>query len=96
MKNRMSNWKSNTNKYVRVWIVRLKENKSVPLALLLIMALGTVTGIGFYMKNLAGPLGIDMQTIYNSVVPFVVLDIVGLILIMIFPGIALWLVDKMM
>ena len=50
----------------------------------------------FYMKNLASPLGIDMQTIYKSVVPFVVLEIVGLILIMIFPKIALFLVDKMM
>lgn len=50
----------------------------------------------FYMKNLASPLGIDMQTIYRSVVPFVVLEIVGLILIMAIPDIALWLVDKMM
>ena len=53
MNNRMSNWKSNAQKHVRVWILCLKENKSVPLALLLILALGTVSGIGFYMKNLA-------------------------------------------
>ncbi len=50
----------------------------------------------FYMKNLAAPLGIGMQTIYRSVVPFVVLEIIGLILIMAFPEITLWLVDKMM
>jgi len=49
----------------------------------------------FYMKNLASPLGIDMTTIYRSVIPFVVLDIVGLILIMLFPDIALWLVGQM-
>lgn len=48
------------------------------------------------MKNLASPLGIDMQTIYKSVVPFVVLEIIGLIVIMAFPDIALWLVDRMM
>jgi len=49
----------------------------------------------FYMKNLASPLGIDMTTIYRSVVPFVVLDIIGLILIMLFPDIPLWLVGQM-
>ena len=53
MNNKMPNWKSNAQKHVRVWILCLKENKSVPLALLLILALGTVSGIGFYMKNLA-------------------------------------------
>jgi tripartite ATP-independent transporter DctM subunit len=50
----------------------------------------------FYMKSLASPLGIDMQTIYKSVIPFVFLEIIGLILIMIFPDIALFLIDKMM
>jgi len=49
----------------------------------------------FYMKNLAAPLGINMQAIYRSVVPFVGLEIIGLILVMIFPGIALWLIERM-
>jgi tripartite ATP-independent transporter DctM subunit len=50
----------------------------------------------FYMKTLAQPMGIKMNTIYRSVIPFVLLEIVGLALIMIFPEIALWLVGKMM
>ncbi len=50
----------------------------------------------FYMRNLAKPFGVGMQTIYRSVIPFVILEIIGLILIMVFPQIALWLVGKMM
>lgn len=50
----------------------------------------------FYMKNLAGPLGVDMKTIYSSVIPFVFLEIIGLIIIMVFPDVALWLVNRMM
>ncbi len=50
----------------------------------------------FYMKNLAAPLGIGMKIIYRSVIPFVILEIIGLVTIMIFPEIALWLVTRMM
>lgn len=49
----------------------------------------------FYMKALAGPMGIDMNTIYRSAIPFVLLEILGLIIIMVFPQIALFLVNNM-
>jgi tripartite ATP-independent transporter DctM subunit len=50
----------------------------------------------FYMKALAEPMGVSTKDIYQSITPFVLLEIVGLIIIMIFPGLALWLPGKMM
>lgn len=44
----------------------------------------------FYMKGVV-PEGISMGDIYRSVGPFVILQAIGLILVMIFPQIALWL-----
>jgi tripartite ATP-independent transporter DctM subunit len=44
----------------------------------------------FYMKAIAPP-GITMTDIYRSIVPFVILQGVGLIIVIIFPEIALWL-----
>jgi tripartite ATP-independent transporter DctM subunit len=44
----------------------------------------------FYMKSIV-PEGITMGDIYRSVVPFVLLQMLGLILVMAFPQIALWL-----
>ncbi len=44
----------------------------------------------FYMKGVA-PSSIRMQQIYVGVAPFVVLQIIGLGLILLFPDIALWL-----
>ena len=44
----------------------------------------------FYMKGVA-PAGIRMQQIYRGVVPFVVLQLIGLGLVLAFPAIALWL-----
>jgi tripartite ATP-independent transporter DctM subunit len=49
----------------------------------------------FYMKGLAGPLGISMQQIYRSIVPFVILEIIGLAIIMAFPSLVLWIPQKM-
>ncbi len=49
----------------------------------------------FYMKALAEPMGIKMSTIYRSAIPFVILEIIGLIIIMLFPQIALFLVEQM-
>ena len=49
----------------------------------------------FYMKSIAEPLGISMGDIYRSILPFVALMIIGLVLIMIFPELALWLPGKM-
>jgi tripartite ATP-independent transporter DctM subunit len=48
----------------------------------------------FYMKAIAPP-GITMGDIYRSIVPFVALQGVGLIIVIIFPEIALWLPRQM-
>jgi TRAP-type mannitol/chloroaromatic compound transport system permease large subunit len=48
----------------------------------------------FYMKGLAGPLGVSMADIYRSIVPFVLLGILGLIIIMLLPQLAVWLPEK--
>lgn len=44
----------------------------------------------FYMKAIV-PAGITMTDIYRSIVPFVILQGIGLIVVIIFPEIALWL-----
>lgn len=43
----------------------------------------------FYMRSIV-PEGITMGDIYRSVVPFVILQGIGLIIIMVFPQIVLW------
>lgn len=44
----------------------------------------------FYMKGIVPP-SVTMGHIYRGIVPFVTLQVVGLVLVMIFPTIALWL-----
>ena len=44
----------------------------------------------FYMKGVA-PASIRMQQIYRGIVPFVLLQLIGLGLVLLFPEIALWL-----
>jgi tripartite ATP-independent transporter DctM subunit len=44
----------------------------------------------FLMKAMAPP-GISLADIYRSIIPFVLVMVVGLILLMVFPQIALWL-----
>jgi TRAP-type mannitol/chloroaromatic compound transport system permease large subunit len=44
----------------------------------------------FYMKGTVPP-SISMTDIYKSMPPWVVLQVIGLALCMIFPGIVLWL-----
>ncbi len=44
----------------------------------------------FYLKGVAPP-DVSMRDIYSSVIPFVLVEIVGLALIMIFPEIATYL-----
>ncbi len=44
----------------------------------------------FYMKGVA-PKEIRMRDIYQGVIPFIVIQVIGLLLVMIFPAIALWL-----
>jgi TRAP-type mannitol/chloroaromatic compound transport system permease large subunit len=44
----------------------------------------------FYMKAVA-PKNVTIGDIYTSVIPFVLLQLLGLILLMIFPDLVLWL-----
>ncbi len=44
----------------------------------------------FYMKAIVPP-GITMGDIYRSIIPFVILQGIGLIIVIVFPEIALWL-----
>jgi TRAP-type mannitol/chloroaromatic compound transport system permease large subunit len=44
----------------------------------------------FYMKGVAPP-EVRIQTIYKGIIPFVLLQLLGLALIIKFPEIALWL-----
>jgi tripartite ATP-independent transporter DctM subunit len=49
----------------------------------------------FYMKAVAPP-GVTMGDIYRSIIPFVILQIIGLIICMIFPSIITWLPNMML
>jgi TRAP-type mannitol/chloroaromatic compound transport system permease large subunit len=44
----------------------------------------------FYMKAVAPP-SVKIEQIYIGIIPFVLLQLVGLILVILFPEIALWL-----
>ncbi len=44
----------------------------------------------FYLKGIA-PKEIKIQSIYLGIIPFVIIQLIGLILVMIFPQLALWL-----
>jgi TRAP-type mannitol/chloroaromatic compound transport system permease large subunit len=46
----------------------------------------------FLMKAMAPP-EVSLMDIYNSIVPFVLVMILGLAIVIIFPQIALWLPD---
>jgi murein DD-endopeptidase MepM/ murein hydrolase activator NlpD len=50
--NNLTEYKSNAKRHVPMCILRLKQSISVPV-LLLILVLGALPGIGFYMKSLA-------------------------------------------
>ena len=43
----------------------------------------------FYLKSVAPP-EISMQTIFTGVLPFIGLQVIGLLLVLLFPQIALW------
>ncbi len=44
----------------------------------------------FYMKGVV-PSSISMADLYRSVIPFIVIQAIGLAIVMMFPEIALWL-----
>jgi len=48
----------------------------------------------FYMKAIAPP-SVTMGDIYRSIIPFVILQAVGLVIVIIFPQLALWLPAQM-
>ena len=52
MKNNIREWKSKSKSYVQTWIIHMNKNISVPVVLLLILALGAAYGMGSYTKNL--------------------------------------------
>ena len=47
----------------------------------------------FYLKGVA-PKSVKLSEIYTSIIPFVLLMLIGLALCIIFPGIITWLPDK--
>ena len=49
----------------------------------------------FYMKGVAPP-EVKMQEIYKGVIPFVILQLVGLGLVVAYPEMTLWLPEKML
>jgi len=49
----------------------------------------------FYMKGVA-PKEVKMQDIYKGIIPFVMLQLIGLSLVVIFPQITLWLPNLML
>jgi TRAP-type mannitol/chloroaromatic compound transport system permease large subunit len=44
----------------------------------------------FYMKGVA-PSVVKMQDIYRGIIPFVVLQVIGIAIVLLFPQLALWL-----
>jgi tripartite ATP-independent transporter DctM subunit len=48
----------------------------------------------FYLKGIAPP-EISMGDIYRSVIPFTIVELIGLVLIILFPAIALWLPQRL-
>jgi TRAP-type mannitol/chloroaromatic compound transport system permease large subunit len=49
----------------------------------------------FYLKGVAPP-SIKIQMIYKGIIPFVILQLIGLILIIAFPELVLWLPTKLL
>ncbi len=49
----------------------------------------------FYMKGVA-PAGLRMIQVYRGIIPFVILQLIGLAAVMAFPDIAMWLPNKLL
>jgi len=49
----------------------------------------------FYLKGIV-PTGISMSDIYKSVIPYTLVELTGLVIIMLFPQIAVWLPNKLL
>ena len=49
----------------------------------------------FYMKGVAPP-EVSMQQIYRGIIPFVLLQLIGLLMCVVFPGVVLWLPNALL
>ncbi len=49
----------------------------------------------FYLKGIVPP-SITMGDIYRSVIPYTLVELTGMIIVMIFPQIAIWLPNKLL
>ena len=54
-----------------------------------------IAGAIFYFRAIAPPQ-ISLMHIYKGVIPFIILDLIVLVLVMIFPSLALWLPLKIL
>lgn len=50
-------------------------------------------GYNLFLMRAMAPPEVTLMDIYRSIIPFVLVMMVGLALVMVFPGIALWLPD---
>jgi tripartite ATP-independent transporter DctM subunit len=50
----------------------------------------------FYMKSIVEPMGFGMEDVYRSIAPFFFLEVLGLVIVMIFPQLCMWLPSTMM
>lgn len=53
MKNRRAKWETTVSSFLKMWIHRLQGKISVPVALLFVLTLGSLSGIGLYVQNVA-------------------------------------------
>ncbi|MEO1106278.1 MAG: TRAP transporter large permease subunit, partial [Pseudomonadota bacterium] len=49
----------------------------------------------FYMKGVAPP-SVRIQAIYRGIIPFVLVQLIGMLLVLGFPQIALWLPETLL
>jgi TRAP-type mannitol/chloroaromatic compound transport system permease large subunit len=48
------------------------------------------------MKSIVEPMGFGMEDVYRSIAPFFFLEVLGLVIVMIFPQLCMWLPSTMM
>ena len=52
-------------------------------------------GLSLFVMKGVSPKGVSMRDIYLAAIPFLLCDLVAMVLIMAFPGLVLWLPSKM-
>ena len=53
-------------------------------------------GLNLYVMKAVAPPEVSLRDIIRGSIPFMILDIVGLAMVIIWPGLVLWLPSKMM